>query len=71
MGQLNSENGYYTLNAIGLCLPPEGIYPVRIKTPSQTHLARAQIAPKEHKIRLELLKENASIQSKEAEVSFT
>jgi riboflavin kinase/FMN adenylyltransferase len=71
MGHLNAENGYYTLNAIELCLPPEGTYLVHIKTASQTHLAKAQITPKEHKIRLEPLKENAPIQSKEAEVIFT
>jgi hypothetical protein len=55
---------------LGLCLPPEGIYPVRIKTSSKTQLGRAHIAPKEQTIRLELLHGALPFGKKEVEVIF-
>jgi len=71
MGHVRSEERLYSFNAQGLCLPPEGVYPIRIKTSSQMHLGRAQVSSQEQKIRLELLKENVSIDEKEVEVIFS
>lgn len=70
MGHLTSDQRLYTFPTHGLCLPPEGVYPVRIKTSSQMHLGRAQVTSQEQKIHLELLKENVSIGEKEVEVIF-
>ena len=67
---LKAEGRLYSFDAQGLCLPPEGVYAVRIKTASQMHLARAQVIPLEQRICLELLKENVAIDEKEVEVIF-
>lgn len=71
MCHLKVEAGHYICHVEGLCLPPEGTYPVRIKTASSEHSAKAKIVPKEHKIYLELVKGEAPISETEAEVIFT
>ena len=69
--RLSIEDGRASFHGMGLCLPPEGIYPVRIKTSSGEHLARAQVLPKESKILLELLRKNIPLTQEETEVIFT
>jgi riboflavin kinase / FMN adenylyltransferase len=51
----------------GLCLPPEGTYSVRLKTPSGESMAKATILPKEHKIELTCSEEATS----EVEIVFS
>lgn len=64
---LTSKDGS---NAEGLCLPPEGIYAVRIKISSKTHLGRALVAPKEQMVRIELLHGDVHHDEKEVEIIF-
>ena len=71
MAHLNAKEGGYFFPVEGLCLPPEGVYPVRLKTSSHEYLARAQILPKEHQISLKLLNEAATLLEKEVEVIFS
>ncbi|SRR5581483_5738728 len=70
MGHLNVENGCYNFPTQGLCLPPDGIYPVRIKTELKSYLGRAQISPRDQKIYLETIKQNLSLKNKEIEIVF-
>lgn len=70
MGRLKKEEGFFRFFLPGICLPPEGIYPVRIKTNSTTYLGRAQVAPKEQLVRLELLETTLSLHDKDVEVIF-
>ncbi len=71
MAHLNAEDDRYFFNVKGLCLPPEGVYPVRLKTSAHEYLARVQVSPKKHQIRIELLNEAATVLEKEAEVIFS
>lgn len=70
MGHLNRENERYSFPTQGLCLPPEGIYPVRVQTATRSYLARAQVSPQEQKICLEPVNENIYLENKEAEIIF-
>jgi riboflavin kinase / FMN adenylyltransferase len=70
MGRLKKENGFLRFFLPGICLPPEGIYPVRIQTHSTIYLARAQVAPKEQWIRLDPLETTISLLDKDVEVIF-
>jgi riboflavin kinase / FMN adenylyltransferase len=70
MGRLQRENGFSHFFLPGICLPPEGIYPVRIKTNFTIYLGRAQVLPKEQLIRLDLLETTISLQDKDIEVIF-
>ncbi len=65
MGRLRNENGFFRFPLPGICLPPDGIYPVRVKTNSTIYLARAQIVPKEQLLRLDFLEMTASLQDVE------
>jgi riboflavin kinase/FMN adenylyltransferase len=71
MGRLNKENGCFYLHLPGLCLPPQGIYPVQIKTDANVYLGQAHIAIQEQGIRFHLLKTTASLHNQDAEVIFT
>jgi riboflavin kinase/FMN adenylyltransferase len=82
MGRLKKKNGFFRFFLPGICLPPEGIYPVRIrehvqqilhmlpKKNSATSLGRVQVAPKEQLIRLDFLETTISLQDKDVEVIF-
>jgi riboflavin kinase / FMN adenylyltransferase len=70
MGRLHQENGFYHFSLSGICLPPEGIYPIRLKTISSTFLGKAHIRAMEPMIRLELLKTETSLHGKDVEVIF-
>jgi riboflavin kinase/FMN adenylyltransferase len=65
---LKVVNGRSTFSAKGLCLPPEGIYPVCVKMRSEEYLANARIFLKEDKIDLEFFKEETF--TSEVEVIF-
>jgi riboflavin kinase/FMN adenylyltransferase len=71
MCHLSFDKGQYSTPVKGLCLPPEGIYPVQIKTASRQYLGRAHIDHKEHQIHLELSHGGEAIDSTEAEVIFS
>lgn len=49
-GQLQGSQGGNALPAGGLCLPPEGTWPVRIKIGEKIYLGKALVAPKEQRI---------------------
>ncbi len=70
MGKVETEDRFYIFNAEGLCLLPEGVYPVRIQPASHSHLGRAQVLSKEQKIRLELLENQVLKNLNEVEVIF-
>ncbi len=70
MGRLKKENGFFCLFLPGICLPPEGIYTVRIKINSTCCPARAQVMPKQQLLRLDLLETRISFQDKDIEVIF-
>ncbi len=69
MGRLR-KNTFEHFSLPGICLPPEGIYAVRIKVNGSIHLGRAQVSPQEQLIRLDPLKTDAPLQDKDAEVIF-
>lgn len=70
MGRLCEKNEFFHFPLPGICLPPEGIYPVRLKINSKIDLARAQVLPQEQLIRLEPLKRGISLRDKDVEVIF-
>jgi riboflavin kinase/FMN adenylyltransferase len=70
MGRLNVKNGFYHFFLPGICLPPKGIYPIRLKTHSKIYLARAYITPQEQWIQLDLIETAISLQGKDVEVIF-
>jgi riboflavin kinase/FMN adenylyltransferase len=53
MGQLHEKNRFFYFPLPNICLPPEGIYPVRLKANSVTYLARAHILPQEQEIKID------------------
>ncbi len=63
-------NEFYNLSLQGICLPPEGIYPVRLKRRSSLDLARAYVIPPEQKIRLDLFHETVPLHDEDIEVIF-
>jgi riboflavin kinase / FMN adenylyltransferase len=70
MGRLTEENGLLQFSLAGICLPPEGIYPVRIKIHDITHLGRAHVMPQNHIIRLDPLNTSTPLYNKDVEVIF-
>lgn len=70
LGHLRPHNQYYSLTATGLCLPPEGVYPVRLNMPLSHHLARAHVSPKTQALHLELLEEGQILSEQEVEIVF-
>ncbi len=63
-------NEFYHLTLEGICLPPEGIYPVRVKTGYGAHLARAYVMPKAQRISFDLFHEGPSLRNEDVEVVF-
>ncbi len=61
---------FFHLPLQGICLPPEGIYPVRVKRKSSLDLARAYVLPLEQKIRLDLFHETIPLHDEDIEVIF-
>ena len=72
MGQLRfqGEAGSYLLETPGLCLPPTGIYPVRINTSSATYQGKAHILLQEGGILLEFQNKEIHFNNPEVEVVF-
>ncbi len=64
------NNEFYHLILEGICLPSEGIYPVRVKTPYGAHLARAYVMPQQQKISFDLFHEAASLHNEDIELVF-
>ncbi len=60
-----------SMDAIDLCLPPTGIYPIRLKIAEQMHLGFAEIAPKEQKIYLNPVDKSLKINNQEVEIFFS
>lgn len=50
---LHPEKEHYVVPLKNICLPPEGIYPVRIKTANETLLGRAHVNPRQQFIRID------------------
>jgi riboflavin kinase/FMN adenylyltransferase len=67
VGRLNQEQ---VLTLPGLCLPPERVYPVHIKTSSSTHLGMAYISPAKQILRIDLLEAAISLKEQDVEVIF-
>jgi riboflavin kinase/FMN adenylyltransferase len=65
MGRLNDSLQFFLT---GICLPPEGIYPVRIKFHDTIHLGRAQIQGRS--IQLDPLKPSIPFNNKDVEIIF-
>jgi riboflavin kinase/FMN adenylyltransferase len=59
-----------TVSAAGLCLPPEGTYPVTIKVADALHLGKAHVAPGEYRISLEFRDPSISLFRQEIEIFF-
>ncbi len=55
LGRLHPEKEHYLLPMENICLPPEGIYPIRIKTPKETLLGRAHVNSRQQFIRIDPL----------------
>ena len=70
MGCLLEENDQYLLHFPGICLPPKGTYPIRLKTSSQTYEGKAHIKQIEHKILLDIPEDRLPLQGKDAELVF-
>lgn len=70
MGRLHEEKDFFHFPLPGICLPPEGIYPIRLKVSSTIDLARAHVLPQEQKIRIDPLKRAVSLHNKDVEVIF-
>jgi len=70
MGRPAQQSNLFQLSLPGICLPPEGIYPVRMKIHDTFHLGRASVLPKQHTIRLDPLHTSISLYNKDIEVIF-
>src|SRR6267154_1099110 len=70
MGRLHEKNGLFHFPLPGICLPPEGIYPVRLKTNSTMYVARAHIIPQEQLIQIDPFKKKISLHDKDVEIIF-
>lgn len=70
MGSLHEKNRFFYFPLPNICLPPEGIYPVRLKANSTTSLARAHILPQELEIRLDPFQSKIPFHNSNVEVIF-
>lgn len=70
MGRIRQENGIYSFPLTGICLPPDGIYSVRIKTNHENHLARAHIISQKQVIEIDILETVVSLHGQNIEVIF-
>lgn len=69
--ELEKENNFYSFLVKGLCLPPEGTYPVLVRTTHKELPATAKVAPKDNKISLKFIDNYTSISKIESEVIFS
>jgi hypothetical protein len=70
MGRLIESQGQYLLHFPGVCLPPDGSYPIRLKTASQTLQGSARVEQKGQKIRLTLPETRIPLAGKDSEIIF-
>lgn len=69
MGHLE-ENAFYHFHLTDICLPPEGIYAVRLKTAENEYLGRALVSPKEKSMQFDLFNDSISLCDKDVEAIF-
>lgn len=70
MGRLIQQKDHYLLPFPGICLPPEGRYPIRLKTSAQTYQGIAHLACQKELIRLDIQEDRIPLDGKEAELIF-
>ena len=66
MGRLTAG----TMHFPGICLPPEGSYPIHLKTSHQTYPGTARISPKNSQIHIDLVDVKVPLAAQDAEVIF-
>ena len=71
MGRIFQEKKNHVMHFPGICFPPEGTYPIHLKTSTQTYLGKAHISPQSDHIQLDLLNAKIPLVGKEAEIIFS
>lgn len=70
MGRIQEENGHYRLEFPGICLPPTGDYPIRLKTHSHAYQVTAHVVQKNHQVLLKIPPTRLPFAGEDAECVF-
>lgn len=70
MGRILEKDGHNELHFPGICLPPSGHYPIRLRTHSQTLQGTAHLNQKHSTLRLDIPKDGAPLTGNDAECIF-
>jgi riboflavin kinase/FMN adenylyltransferase len=70
LGSLFQKKKHFHMYFPGICLPPQGIFPVQLKTHSQVFIGKARISLQEQQITIELPENRLPMSGQDAELIF-